>query len=286
MRNVSYLFLLLLFTQCSGIGKMKVDTYSTSLGEDTEIIGMLLEQMKDESVTPTGDLMVKVGAYFLETPYVAHTLEAEGDERLVINLRELDCTTFAENVLALTRTIKSGRPDYDRFVQELVNVRYRNSKIKGYTSRLHYTTDWIYENQQKGLVQDVTREIADIPYRKTINFMSTHPGSYSQLKASTQLVEEMISIENNINSRQYHYIPEESLSRYEVSLKDGDIVGLTTGIDGLDVSHMGIIVRRNDRAHLLHASLTAKKVVLSEETLEEYLKNSKSVTGIIVARPL
>jgi hypothetical protein len=118
------------------------------------------EQFRDEKQTPPGELMVKVGSFFLETPYVANTLETEGEERLVINLREMDCTTFAENCLALTRTIQSKRPGVDQFWQELARVRYRNAKINGYTSRLHYTTDWIFNNQQKKLVQDVTADIS------------------------------------------------------------------------------------------------------------------------------
>ena len=39
---------------------------------------------------------------FLGLPYVAHTLEINDDERLVVNTRQLDCTTLVENVTALT----------------------------------------------------------------------------------------------------------------------------------------------------------------------------------------
>jgi hypothetical protein len=286
MKPVYYLFLLLLFTQCSGIGKMKPDTYSNSLDEDTRIVSQVLEQYSHEKETPPGELMVKVGSYFLETPYVANTLETEGEERLVINLREMDCTTFAENCLALTRTIQSKRPGVDQFWQELARVRYRDARIDGYTSRLHYTTDWIYHNQQKNLLQDVTADISGTPYIKTINFMSTHPDSYFHLKNNAVLVAEMAHIENDINHRQYYYIPKENIAGLEGQLKDGDIVALTTSIDGLDVSHMGLLVRKNNRIHLLHASLSAKKVVITEEPLADYLKDSKTVTGIMVARPL
>ncbi len=286
MRPVIYFFALLLFTQCSGVGKMNVDTYSNSLDEDTRIFERLLEQLAEEDQTSSGELMVKVGSHFLETPYVANTLETEGNERLVINLREMDCTTFAENCLALTRTIKSKKPSLDRFTQELAGVRYRNAKIDGYTSRLHYTTDWIYNNQQKELIRDVTGDISGNPYIKTINFMSTHPDSYFHLKNNALLVAEMAEIENDISGRNYYYIPKERIAELESNLKDGDIIALTTSIDGLDVSHMGILVRKNNRIHLLHASLSAKKVVVTEEPLADYLKDSKTVTGIMVARPL
>jgi cell wall-associated NlpC family hydrolase len=286
MKPVYYLFLLLLFTQCSGIGKMNLDTYSSSFDEDTRIINSVTKKFAGEKQTPPGELMVKVGSFFLETPYVANTLETEGEERLVVNLREMDCTTFAENCLALTRTIQSKRPEVDQFWKELATVRYRNAKINGYTSRLHYTTDWIFNNQQKKLVQDVTADISATPYIKTINFMSTHPGSYVHLKNNPVLVAEMANIENDISSRSYFYIPKENIAGVESQLKDGDIVAFTTSISGLDVSHMGILVRKNNRIHLLHASLSAKKVEITEKPLAEYLKDSKTVTGIMVARPL
>ncbi len=286
MRPVFYFFLLLLFTQCSGIEKMNLDTYSTSFEEDNRILESVLVQLAEEEVTPSGELMVKVGHLFLETPYVASTLETEGDERLIINLREMDCTTFAENCLALTRTIKSQKPGLDRFAQELASVRYRDARIKGYTSRLHYTTDWIYNNQQKQLVSDVTGKIVDIPYNKRINFMSTHPDSYMHLKNNAVCVAEMAAIEDDISQRDYYYIPKERIANLESQLQDGDIVAFTTSIEGLDVSHMGILVRKNNRIHLMHASLSAKKVEITEEPLADYLKDSKTVTGIMVARPL
>ncbi|MFW6290635.1 MAG: N-acetylmuramoyl-L-alanine amidase-like domain-containing protein [Mariniphaga sp.] len=286
MRLVFYFFLLLLFTQCSGIEKMNLDTYSTSFDEDSRILESVLVQLTEEEQTPTGELMVKVGHLFLETPYVASTLETEGDERLIINLREMDCTTFAETCLALTRTIKSKKTGLDRFAQELASVRYRDARIKGYTSRLHYTTDWIYNNQQKHLIKDVTGEIINIPYKKTINFMSTHPDSYMHLKSNAAYVAEMAAIENDISQRDYYYIPKERIANVESQLQDGDIVAFTTNIEGLDVSHMGVLVRKNNRIHLMHASLSAKKVELTEEPLADYLKDSKTVTGIMVARPL
>ena len=39
---------------------------------------------------------------------MAHTLEVTDEEKLVVNLRELDCVTFVETVIALTNMIRSG----------------------------------------------------------------------------------------------------------------------------------------------------------------------------------
>jgi hypothetical protein len=286
MRFAKYALLFLILVGCTSSGTIKTEAYSTSFDLDMEILSQVLQRFSNETDTPSGELMVKVGTSFMDVPYVANTLDKEGEEQLVVNLREMDCTTFAENCLALTKTIQSKNLTPEQFLQELTKVRYRDAKINGYPSRLHYTTDWIFDNQQKKLVQDVTKEIADTPYPKRINFMSTHPDSYMHLKENAVHVAEITGIEKNISKRTHYYIPKENLARYESQLKDGDIVALTTSIEGLDVSHMGILVRRNGRIHLLHASLTEKKVVLSEETLEEYLNNGKTVTGIIIARPL
>jgi hypothetical protein len=252
--------------------------------QDKEILKQALEMFSEETNTPTSVLMVKTGTYFTGTSYVANTLETE-PEQLVVNLREMDCTTFAENCLAIAKTIQSENLTFEQFADELKNVRYRNGKIDGYPSRLHYFSDWIFNNQQKKLVEDVSKEIAATPYNKEVDFMSTHPDSYEQLKDSAALVKEIAEQEKNINSRQLFYIPENKIAEVENKLMDGDIVGITTSVEGLDISHVGILVRKAGRIHLMHASSLAKEVVVSEGTLEDYLLGSKSANGIMVARP-
>lgn len=287
MRFVSLSIIYLLLTSCTFKGNVETEKFKTvSIQEDKEIVEQIFELFAEETNSPTSVLMVKLGTYFEGTPYVSHTLEKEGEEQLVVNLRGLDCTTLVENCLALSKTIQSGEHTFGQFTKELKNVRYRSGKIEGYPSRLHYTTDWIFDNQQKKLVRNLSKEIGATPYPKEINFMSTHTDSYQQLKDSSHLVQIIAQKENDINSRQHFYIPEEKLAEVENQLMDGDIVGITTSVDGLDISHMGILIRKGGRIHLLHASSAAEKVVLSEETLEEYLLNSKSATGIMVARPL
>lgn len=252
--------------------------------QDKEILKQALEMFSEETNTPTSVLMVKTGTYFTGTSYVANTLETE-PEQLVVNLREMDCTTFAENCLAIAKTIQSENLTFEQFADELKNVRYRNGKIDGYPSRLHYFSDWIFNNQQKKLVEDVSKEIAATPYNKEVDFMSTHPDSYEQLKDSAALVKEIAEQENDINSRQLFYIPENKIAEVEDKLMDGDIVGITTSVEGLDISHVGILVRKAGRIHLMHASSLAEEVVVSEGTLEDYLLGSKSANGIMVARP-
>ncbi len=282
-----FLFFAILFTGCTSHQKnliLKSEIIADQ--QDREIIDQLIKKFPKERKTSMGDLVLKIGMAFLDTPYVAHTLELGDKENLVINLRGLDCTTFAENCLAIARMLKSGDKGFDRFTEELQHIRYRNGIRNGYTSRLHYFSDWIYNNQEKRIVRDVSQEISHTIVPNRVNFMSTHPGSYVQLKNDTSLIPEIIRQENEITSHIAHYIPEIKLAKVEEKLRDGDIIGLTTNIKGMDISHVGILVRKNNRIHLLHASSSLKKVVISEDTLENYLLGSKSATGIMVARPL
>ena len=104
------------------------------------------------------ELMLNVGKYFLEFPYVSNTLEIESEETLVINLRGFDCFTFIENVVVLTRQIREGIFTFEDYAAELEKIRYRNGRVNGYSSRLHYFSDWLFDNERKGIVKDITRE--------------------------------------------------------------------------------------------------------------------------------
>lgn len=255
------------------------------LQKDKEIAEKVLKQFRAEKNISTAELVMKIGLFFIETPYVAHTLEFE-PEQLVINLRELDCTTFAESSLALAMTIKESNPTFEKYCANLQNLRYYNGEITNYTSRIHYFSDWIFENSKRDFVADVSGEIGQTPYPLNVGFMSTHPESYKQLAGNSSFVTIIAEKEKYISTRKMFYIPEDKLSEVESYLKDGDIVGITTNMKGLDISHVGILVRKNNRIHLLNASSISMKVELTEGTLEEYLKNSKSSNGIMVARPL
>lgn len=286
MKTMFRLFMLVSIISIGIIFYLNAQTPEPAVFEprDKEIVEGLLKKFEHETNIPTSELVIKIGTELLGTPYLAHTLEKE-PEQLVVNLRELDCTTFAENCLAIALTIKDGKPNFNHYLKSLQNLRYRNGIIDGYPSRIHYFSDWIRENDKRNVVKDVSSDISGTRYIKAINFMSTHPESYKQLK-NAAFIPPLIKQEKEISKREMYYLPEEKLAEYENQLKDGDIAGITTSIPGLDILHVVILIRKNDRIHLLHASQTGGKVIISEETLEEYLKNSKQGNGIMVARPL
>jgi hypothetical protein len=214
---------------------------------------------------------------------VVGTLEAKGAERLVINLREFDCFTFVENVVALAWCLKSRQESFEGFRRVLKKTRYRNGRMQGYSSRLHYFSDWIYDNQKKGIVRDVTADIGGRPMRKTINYMTTHPGSYPPLKGAANL-RRMKSVERAVSRRSLYYVPKKVVKTLRDRIVDGDIIAITTNTQGLDVQHVGLAVRVKNRIHLLHASSAEGKVVFSRQTLYRYLMESRACSGIMVAR--
>lgn len=229
-------------------------------------------------------LMDETAKFFLGVPYVGKTLEYE-PERLIVNLREMDCMTFVENVLALAEASASGTPSWQTYLEKLQQIRYRDGKIEDYTSRLHYTSDWIYENEKKGLIADITKEIGGVPLAMDVSFVSTHPESYMQLQSHPEYIAVMAKKEKEINSRQYYYIPKEEIDKREAQIRTGDIVCFVTSIKGLDISHVGIIHKEGDKMTFIHASSGKKRVIINEESLQDYVLGIKKSKGIMVLRP-
>lgn len=244
----------------------------------------LVQPLEAKKALPVGELMVQAAHLFLETPYVAATLEKE-PEGLVVNLSEMDCTTLAENVLAIVRTVKSADSSFEGFCRNLQQIRYRDGRIADYTDRLHYMTDWLHENSRKGLVEDVNREIGGSPLPLDLSFISTHPDSYKQLKGRPKLIRRMADKEKEINARTYFYLPTADIERQAASIADGDILCFVTTIKGLDVTHVGIACRVEDRLTFVHASSAAKKVVTERGTLAAYAAKTKTNKGLLVIRP-
>lgn len=255
--------------------------------DDRAVFDRYVEQMKSKQSLSMNELMVCSAQFFLGTPYVASTLEKE-PEGLVVNLRELDCTTFAETVLALSRTMQEANPSFEKYCDHLQYLRYRNGEIHDYTDRLHYMADWFYENERKGIVKDVAKEIGGDPLLLNLSFISTHPDSYKQLKGHPELTEKMAAKEKEINARPHYFVPKEKIDQLGKGIKSGDIICFVTTVKGLDVTHVGIAYWNKGELTFFHASASksAMKVIVQPTSLKEYMNGMKSCRGVIVARPL
>lgn len=256
--------------------------YATN--KDKEIFDDYIKCVSSEKLQPE-ELIIATASFFLDVPYVAATLEKE-PEGLVINLREMDCTTFVENVFALSKTVLAGESTFDDFCRNLRQLRYRNGEIDGYADRLHYTTDWLYENERKGLVKDITKEIGGELLDNTVYFMSRNADKYKQLKDNPELTAKIASIEKEINKRTYFYIPQDKIDDCGGLIRNGDMVCFVTSIGGLDISHVGIARRVSGQLTFMHASSSGEKVIVEPRSMQEYTQAISKNTGVVIARPL
>jgi N-acetylmuramoyl-L-alanine amidase-like len=258
-----------------------------AIGTDEELCMRKFRFSVDHDLAgkPIGVVMQSIGSSFEGTPYVANALEVPGEEKLVINLRGLDCVSLVENTLTISRCVKLKNTSFGEYRKQLQYVRYRGGIIDGYPSRLHYFTDWIYDNQQKQVLRDVSRELGGVRYEKKINFMTGHPSSYRQL-AEKDFLERLRATEKELNERLRYFIPKEQIDAAGEGVEAGDIIAITTTVEGLDVSHTGIAARREGILHLLHAPIVGSDVQTTSSSLAEYLSNNAKHTGIMVARPL
>jgi hypothetical protein len=242
----------------------------------------LLGQMKISEET-SGRIVHEIGKFFLGAPYRAGLLETKGPEHLVVNLREFDCVTFVENVVALALCLTTGRKSFEPFRRLLQKIRYRQGRLHGYPSRLHYFSDWIHDNQKKGIVREVTPEIGGRPCNKILAFMTTHPDLYPPLQNAANL-QRMKAIERAISRRSLSLISKKALSRLEGRIHEGDLIAIASNTKGLDFQHVGFAARVRNRVHLLHASSQEGRVVVSEQTLYRFLMKNRACSGIMVGR--
>lgn len=239
-----------------------------------------------------GEAMARLGETFVGATYTPGTLEVPGPERLVVNLREFDCVTFVENVLALVRFIRedgaallanppAARRRYESYLREL---RYRGGELNGYPSRLHYFSEWLADNERRGTLRQISRELRGTLDREPINFMSTHPKSYRQLSDSATLGAIGV-IEQRLNQGEGRwFIPEDQIAAAAEQIRNGDVIAATSTVPGLDVAHTGLALWRDGRLHLLHAPLVGKSVEISELPLADRIIGIKGQDGVMVAR--
>lgn len=254
---------------------------------DTTTLDRLLLEGQQSGISQPEALVSFYAHKLLGTPYVAHTLEGD-TELLTINIDQLDCTTFVETLYALARTTLQGRQSWRDYAANLESLRYRGGVMGDYSTRLHYISLWIIDNFSRGNLVEVT---PDLPHAttmvKTINFMSAHADSYQSLKGDSAMVVKIKRMEDGLRNHQMPYLKKMWLNKDDVrqALHAGDFVGLVTRIDGLDISHLGIIEKdENGEIYLLDASMSGGKVMIESEPLGRWLKSGKNTLGIRVFR--
>jgi hypothetical protein len=238
---------------------------------------------------PIGDRTVRVGLALVGTPYVNFTLELDDrHETPCVNMDGMDCWTFFEIALGTARAFSiSERPSQRDLLRMIEIDRYRGGKCDGtFVSRLHHLEDWSYDNEKRGLVEDITKKLPGAKkLRREMAYMGKNWKSFRQLHANPSLVPTMQKIEAQISKRGIYYVPKGSVPAAEKYLKNGDVISIVTTWPGTYTSHVGLAYRdKKGVLRFMHASRNHRKVLV-DERLSTYLNNNSKHMGIMVARP-
>lgn len=284
----------LLLITCTFVLQMKAQsTVPQYTPEDSiRVMNLLQSAEKDAAKDSTaGQTMLRIGRAIekMNIPYVAHTLEPNDQERLIINLRELDCTTFVESAMALTLCVRSGRTTFDDYCRILQKIRYWQGRAPQYIRRLHYFTSWIEDNTTMDLVRELQSPNPPFTAVQTVqaHYMTQHVDKYRMLTVNPQDVPMIREMEKRIEGKKYRYIPKQQLynnRQLRNTIHDGDIIVIITNIKGLDTQHIGIAAWHADGLHLLNASSIHHRVIEEPMTLRQYLYKHPTMPGIRVVR--
>jgi len=202
-----------------------------------------------------------ISGQFLGVPYEEATLVGSFDvaEELVICLRAVDCFTYIDYVESMRLS-----PSFGGFKEQLRRVRYRQGVI-AYTTRNHFFTDWVDSSR----VRDVSAEIGLSEARSVRKVLNSKGYGTLFLPGIPE------------KPRKVTFIPAQALDDEMMDrLHTGDYVGIYTEREGLDVSHVGLIVRRAGGVSFRHASSTERMVI--DQDFRRYLSERP---GIVVLRP-
>lgn len=222
----------------------------------------LIEALK---INDAGSRIDFLSQHFLDTRYKESTLigNISTPEILVINLEEVDCFTFIDYIEAMRR---SG--SYIEFRKNLVNVRYRSGEID-YKNRNHFFTDWKAFNTE--FIVDVTPHIGAGKTKSVSKRLNEKDDGTLFLPGIPCRPGEIEYIQTILSD-----------DTVMAGLKTGDYVGIYSEIEGLDVSHVGIIIRQGDSVSIRHASSIIKQQKVLDEDFKNYIANKP---GFVVLRP-
>ena len=243
---------------------------------------------------PIGDRAAAVGKALVGTRYKHFTLEIDNRvESPSVNFYGMDCWTFFETALGFARMLNEPESNWapERLLYYIEMDRYRGGQCTGdYLSRLHYLEDWLYDNNRRGLVEDMTRDLGGRSVAHSAQEMSAGWRHYRYLAANRSLLGPLARMEANVSSRPLYEIPKNKVAGIESKLRSGDIIGIISrdrsGV--YSTAHVGLALRTSDGVlHFMHASSPSNygRVVVDSE-LSTYLYRYRSDSGILVARPL
>ncbi len=241
---------------------------------------------------PLGERTIRAAREMIGTPYVNYTLEVHDTiESPVVSFKGMDCWTYYENALAIARMLryKPGPYKPQDMLQMVEIERYRKGICTGnYLSRMHHLEEVFHDNQRRGYATNITSRIPGaVKISREIREMTVQWKSYRYLRSNTALIEPMGKIEAQVSNLPVHHVPKAQVRHAEKYLQNGDICAITSNGQYGYTSHVGLIIRVNDRAYFTHATSDRDKgrMVVIDRPITDYVNETSKHAGIIICRP-
>ena len=241
---------------------------------------------------PLGERTVRIAREMVGTPYVNYTLEVDDiTESPVVNLKAMDCWTYYENALGFARMLTHQPPPYKpAHLLHMVEIeRYRHGICTGsYLSRMHHLEEVFHDNQKRGYATNITSRLPGaVRLQREIREMTVQWKSYRYLRSTPSLIEPMGSIEAQVSRLSVHHVPKSYARAAEAYLQNGDICAITTKGPYGYTSHVGLIMRVNNRAYFSHATSDRDKgrMTIIDRPITDYLNENSKHAGMIICRP-
>ena len=210
---------------------------------------------------------------------------------LQLNLDEFTPLMFVNSVIALEKASqKPGVNTWKNFASEFENIACRRGENTGFPSIMFHGADWITDNVFRGNIRELTEDYSGgvVVRTKSLDEMTRNRNNYAALADSANF-DRVRMTEMGFRTHRVPTLKKETIEKKEVleDLKDGDIIILVPGGDGIDIYDMGFVVIRDDGPHLIHLSPRTKTVVEEAETLQRYMKlMTKYFQGYRILRAL
>lgn len=226
-------------------------------------VNTIIQDISNKKELSNSDKVSQISARFLGTPYLNNRLYGSDDiqEELVVDFRGLDCFTYLDYVTTLQMSHSQ-----DEFFKNIIKIRYINSDVSFY-NRKHFFTDWAHRESK--IAEDITAQLSQ--------YVVTNCKSLNKKSNEKQYINGI-----PIVMRLITYIPSSAVDDSLVSkLQSGDLIGIYTPLDGLDVSHVGFFIMTEKGPVFRHASSSKKNQSVVDSPFISYLSKSP---GIIVLR--
>jgi hypothetical protein len=185
----------------------------------------------------TGRKIDFISRQFLGIHYREGTLigNEKTSEVFVVDLSGVDCFTFIDYVEALRLS-----DSISTFKNNLRQIRYRSGAIV-FNHRNHFFSDWSVFNRAH--IEDATVRVGG-------GHAQSSEKKLNVKEDGTLYLPGIAAIDRTVD-----YIPAGSINESVIRrCKTGDYIGIYADTPGLDVTHVGIFIKDQDKVYLRHAS--------------------------------